>query len=283
MPARILIVEDTTHNLELMRYLLEARGHSVIGVTSGGEGIAHAREGEVDLIILDLQLADSTGFEVLQEMRVLPHLGTVPMIAVTAFAMVGDRDKVLSAGFDGYVAKPLEPQVFAEVMESFLPESLRGSDAGRKHQAARAAKSDDAQADHNREASQMATILVVDDRGENINLARGLLEPSGYEVLSAASVEGALSVLEVRRPDLLMCDIHLADGNTLDTFERLQGDSRIADVPILFHTATASPEDMRRVEDLGGHFLLRPVDPAILLGTVRSILSETMPSETGEG
>lgn len=283
MPARILIVEDTTHNLELMRYLLEARGHSVIGVTSGGEGIAHARKGEVDLVILDLQLADSTGFEVLQEMRVLPQLGPVPMVAVTAFAMVGDRDKVLSAGFDGYVAKPLEPQVFAEVVESFLPESLRGNDAGRKRQAARAAKSDDAQEDHNREGSPLATILVVDDRGENINLARGLLEPSGYEVLSAASVEGALSVLEVRRPDLLICDIHLADGNTLDTFERLQGDSRIADVPILFHTATASPEDMRRVEDLGGHFLLRPVDPAILLGTVRSILSETMPSETGEG
>lgn len=282
MPARILIVEDTPHNLALMRYLLEARGHSVIGATSGSEGIAWAREENVDLVILDLQLGDSTGFEILREMRILPQLGTVPKIAVTAFAMVGDRDKVLSGGFDGYVAKPLEPHVFAEVVESFLPESLRGSDAGRTRQA-EAAMSDNAQEDRTREGFPLATILVVDDRRQNLDLARGLLEPNGYEVLSAGSVETALSVLDKRRPHLVICDIHLDDGNALDTLELLQDDSRIADVPILFHTATGSPEDIKRIEDLGWQFLLRPIDPPVLLERVRAIIGETMQSEkTGE-
>lgn len=276
MAARILVIEDTPHNLELMRYLLEARGHSVIEATSGEEGIARAQEGKVDLIILDLQLGDATGFDVLREMRLLPEGVDVPVIAVTAFAMVGDRDKVLSASFDGYVAKPMEPQVFAEQIESLLPESLRGHDAHRKHAALQSLEPHaDEDSSSTGGTTTLATILVVDDREQNIDLARGLLEPSGYEVLSAASVEGALRVLEERRPHLAICDVHLGDGNALDLLEHLQEDPRIASVPFLFHTATASQEDIRRIEDLGGRFLLRPVDPAVLLKTVGAIISET--------
>lgn len=277
MPARILMVEDTPHNLALMRYLLEVRGHSIIEATNGLEAMAHAREGKMDLVILDLQLGDTTGFEVLEGMRTLPQLGAVPIVAVTAFAMVGDRDKILSAGFDGYIAKPLEPQVFAEQIESFLPASLRGREQPLKH-----AWPDDvrSQGSNPIEVTRAETILVIDDRDQNIHLARGLLEPNGYEVLWAASIEDALGVLETRRPSLVICDIHLADANALDHLEQLQEDPRIAGLPFLFHTATAEPGDIARIVDLGGRYLFRPVDPSVLLEAVRATISEGLNSGT---
>lgn len=283
MPARILIVEDTPHNLQLMRYLLEARGHSVVEATSGSEGMSRAREGKVDLVILDLQLGDSSGFDVLHEMHLLAELAAVPVIAVTAYAMVGDRDRVLSSGFDGYIAKPLEPQAFAQQIEAFLPEPLRGQDAPPKSEGLQGPKPGDGAANRGTaDGPWLATILVVDDRRQNIDLARGLLEPSGYEVLSAASVDAALNVLGARRPHLVIWDIHFAEGNALDIIERLQGDPLITKVPFLFHSATASPEDMSRIDNLSARFLPRPVDPAVLLEVVRNIIGETMSSRAVE-
>lgn len=282
MPARILIVEDTPHNLELMRYLLEARGHSVVEATNRREGMSRVRGSKVDLIILDLQLGDSSGFDVLREMRLLPELAAVPVIAVTAYAMVGDRDQVLSSGFDGYIAKPLEPQAFAGQIESFLPEPLRGRDAPQT-QKARTPQTDRGSENRRTANSQsLATILVVDDRRQNIELARGLLEPSGYEVLSAASVDAALNLLGKHCPHLVIWDIHFAEGNALDVLERVKDDPLINKVPFLFHSATASPEDLKRIEDLSGRFLPRPVDPTVLLQVVRAVIGEAALSGTGE-
>lgn len=283
MPARILIVEDTPHNLELMKYLLEARGHAIVEATNRREGLSRAREGGVDLVILDLQLGDGSGFDVLREMQLLPDLAAARFIAVTAYAMVGDRDRVLSSGFDGYIPKPLEPQAFAEQIESFLPEPQRGKDAPPKHEALRASEPDDGLPKKpTADRSSLATILVVDDRRQNIDLARGLLEPSGYEVLSASSVDAALGVLAKRRPILAIWDIHFPEGNALDVLESLREDPLINKVLLLFHSATATPEDMRRINDLNARFLPRPVDPTVLLQVVRDVIDESASSGTAK-
>jgi two-component system cell cycle response regulator len=120
MGARILIVEDNPANLELMRYLLAAAGHELLLAVDGAQGLELAAGERVDVILCDLQLPDIDGFEVLRRIRADAVLRRIPVVAVTALAMVGDRDKALAAGFDGYLSKPIEPTTFARDVEAHL-------------------------------------------------------------------------------------------------------------------------------------------------------------------
>lgn len=127
MSARILAVDDVLHNLELLTYLLNAAGHQVVGATTGSEALLSAADRRPDLVVLDLQLPDLDGYEVLARLRAQPDLVDVPVIAVTAYAMVGDRDAALAAGFDGYLAKPIDPVTLASAIDAYLPAELRSA------------------------------------------------------------------------------------------------------------------------------------------------------------
>src|SRR5688500_5002782 len=100
MGARILLVEDTPHNLQLMTYLLEKHGHAVTTAVTGERGVELARTWQPDAIVMDLQLPGMDGYEALTALRSLPDLAAVPVIAVTSFAMSEDRKRALDAGFD---------------------------------------------------------------------------------------------------------------------------------------------------------------------------------------
>jgi CheY-like chemotaxis protein len=120
MPARILIIEDNPTNMELMVYLLQAFGYIPLTAASGAEGL-NAAQDLPDLIICDIELPDMTGYDIAGKLKQDERLNAIPLVAVTAFAMVGDRDRVLAAGFNGYIAKPIEPEVFVTQVEAFLP------------------------------------------------------------------------------------------------------------------------------------------------------------------
>lgn len=120
MGMRILVIEDNSTNLELMTYLLHAFGHVTIAAIDGESGVAAALVEPPDLVLCDLALPGIDGFEVLRRLRAAPNMNAVPVIAVTASAMVGDRDKVIATGFDGYISKPITPETFVEEVESYL-------------------------------------------------------------------------------------------------------------------------------------------------------------------
>ena len=98
--ARILVIEDNPDNLELMTYLLRAFGHDVLAAQDGAEGLATVHREALDLIVCDVHLPKLDGYEVARELKADSRLQCIPLLAVTALAMVGDRDKVLMAGFD---------------------------------------------------------------------------------------------------------------------------------------------------------------------------------------
>lgn len=125
MAARILVAEDHPDSLELMRYLLGANGYQILTAADGKAALEVARRERPDLILCDLQMPDMNGYEVLAELRKDASMRTVPVIAVTAFSMMGDREKVLTAGFDGYFSKPIDADTFVGQMEDFLPPALR--------------------------------------------------------------------------------------------------------------------------------------------------------------
>jgi two-component system cell cycle response regulator len=125
MPARILVIEDNTANLELMTYLLKAFGHFTMAERDGEAGLETAFRESLDLIICDIELPKLNGYEVARQLKKHPTLRHIPLVAVTAYAMVDDRDKVLSVGFDGYISKPIEPELFVGQVESFLNSDTR--------------------------------------------------------------------------------------------------------------------------------------------------------------
>ncbi len=120
MGLRVLIVEDNIDNLKLMRYLLQAFGHQVLTAGDGPEALAVAGREPLDLIICDIHLPGLEGDEVARRLKASSTWVRVPLVAVTALAMVGDRERVLAAGFDGYIPKPIVPRTFVSQVESFL-------------------------------------------------------------------------------------------------------------------------------------------------------------------
>jgi two-component system, cell cycle response regulator DivK len=110
--AKILIIEDNEQNLYLETFILEKNGHQIIQARSGEKGIALALQERPDLILLDIQLPGMDGYAVAQELRKNPVITDIPIVAVTSYAMTGDRERVLEAGCSGYLEKPINPDTF---------------------------------------------------------------------------------------------------------------------------------------------------------------------------
>jgi two-component system, cell cycle response regulator DivK len=104
---RILIVEDNEMNMKLFRDVLVATGYRALEATTGGEAVDLAVEHTPDLVLMDIQLPDVDGVDVLRRLRMVERTAAIPVLAVTAQAMQGDHERFLAAGFDGYVSKPV--------------------------------------------------------------------------------------------------------------------------------------------------------------------------------
>ena len=127
MRARILIIEDDEPSLALAKYLFEAAGHHIVTASNGLDGVEKALRLSPDLILCDLQLPGLTGYEIRSRLAQSSAWRRVPIVAVTASSMIGDREKVLSAGFAGYISKPIAPTTFVAEVESFLSAFDNGS------------------------------------------------------------------------------------------------------------------------------------------------------------
>ncbi len=182
--ARILIIEDNPANLELMAFLLTAYGHTAVSAPDGPRGVAAARAEPPDLVACDVNLPGMNGFAVLATLKAEPSLAGVPVLAVTALAMAGDREKVLDAGFDGYISKPIEPESFVAELEAFLPLAAPAP------------------------AVQPArpTILLVDDDPFMLAVLADMLGDEPVRVLSAASGPEALALLGREPVEVILCD-----------------------------------------------------------------------------
>ena len=120
MSRRILYIEDNPENRLLMRRVLMAEGYVFEEAFDGNSGLQKAAESPPDLILIDINLPEIDGYEVTARLKQLPNLSGVPIIAVTANVMKGDREKTLAAGCDGYIQKPIDIDLLPSQIESFL-------------------------------------------------------------------------------------------------------------------------------------------------------------------
>ena len=121
MKARFLLIEDNFQNRYLATFLLEQCGHEVLQAETGPVGLQMAAQWHPDVILLDIQLPGMDGHAVARMLKSDPDLKSIPIVAVTSYAMAGDREKCLQAGAEGYIEKPINPESFVAEVERFLP------------------------------------------------------------------------------------------------------------------------------------------------------------------
>jgi diguanylate cyclase (GGDEF)-like protein/PAS domain S-box-containing protein len=265
--ARILIIEDNATNMELMVYLLHAFGYSPLSASDGEEGVRMAQAELPDLIICDVHLPKLDGYGVVAELKKHPATKNIPALAVTALAMVGDRERLLAAGFDGYIGKPIEPDTFVVQLESFLAPALS---TPAKNDIAPDA-SDDAAAEV---PTDVATILIVDDHVLNREFLRTLLGYGGHRLLEAANGAEGLAAVRSERPDLVISDILMPNMDGYEFVTRMHEDPATADVPVIFYTATYREREANALaQSCGVRWVLpKPSEPDLILRTVNEAL-----------
>jgi len=126
MSQTVLIVEDNEDNMELICFIMERNGYATLRAIRGEQGVAMALEHLPDFIILDIQLPDIDGLEVAKRIRASKLDGTIPIIAMTSFAMVGDREALLATGCDGYIEKPINAVTVVDQIRAVLEQKRKG-------------------------------------------------------------------------------------------------------------------------------------------------------------
>jgi CheY-like chemotaxis protein len=264
--TRILVIEDNPTNLELMGYLLQAFGHTVITAVDGEEGLEAVRREIPDLIVCDVQIPKYDGYEVARQLKNHPDFHKIPLIAVTALAMVGDRDKMLTAGFNGYISKPINPETFVREVEAFLGSADKPPRQFVPSPAAELPKRPPTPAP--------ATILVVDNSPVNLSLMQSTLEPFGYHVIYAHSANEALALARQTPLDLILSDVHMPGLDGYALIKAVKADPRLRNIPFAFISSAVWPDqDTSMGLSLGAiKFIIRPIEPQALLAEIEDCL-----------
>jgi len=274
MASRILVIEDHAANLDLVTYLLTAYGYTVLQASDGHSGMEVALREKPELIICDVQLPDINGYEIAARLKQDERMRQTPLVAITALAMVGDRERMLNAGFDAYISKPITPETFVAEIGSFLG----GASLAPKAQPPAAVPNAPVEPQPPvKDAPPRATILAVDNVRSNLELARSIFEPSGYRVLLADDVEGAMTLARETRPDIVLSDVNMPEGSGLELVLRIKSDPQLSDIPVVLISATL-PHDTR--DDLvvaagATKFLRRPIDPIELISEIENCLEQS--------
>jgi two-component system cell cycle response regulator/two-component system cell cycle response regulator DivK len=127
MKEKILIVEDNPRNMRLLKVTLRAKDYTLLEATDGGEALDMAIREQPDLIIMDIQLPKVTGLAVTRRLREIPEFRHIPIIAITAYAMKGDREQVIRAGCDAYLPKPINTRELPGMIAAMLLHRQRDS------------------------------------------------------------------------------------------------------------------------------------------------------------
>jgi CheY-like chemotaxis protein len=258
--ARILVVEDSPDVRTLIRSLLEPAGNVVSTAPDGRAGVEAARREKPDLVIMDLSLPGLPGWEAARRIKSDPETSSITILAVTAPAMQGDRDRALAAGCDGALSKPIDEKSFADEVASWLGRRQAAS----SHRSGAAAGASAGDSPHGR-------VLVVDEDPEVAALIRADLEEDGHEVVLAHGLARAEGLMTPEKPfDLAIVDVRLDSDSGYDLAGELIARSGEY-LPVLLVTAGAI--DRERGYAAGADdFIAKPIERAELRARCRSLI-----------
>lgn len=253
--ARILIIEDNPLNLKLARSLLILGGYGVLEAADATSGMALALAERPDLILMDIQLPDLNGLEATQILKGQPETRTIPVVALTSFAMPGDDRKAREAGCDGYITKPIDTRSFAETVGRYL-------------QRMPVAPPSPEPSPHHR-----PRILIVDDDPLNVKLTTAKLPAGRFEVITAGNGREAVEKTLQEHPELILLDVMMPGMDGYEVSHWLKENPATMHIPIILVTALDGTEDRIRGFEAGAdEFLNKPVNETELLARINSLL-----------
>lgn len=249
---KILLIEDNPQNRVLATFLLEEAGMEVLPAVNGAEALERARSWRPDLILLDIQLPDMDGYELLGRLKGLPEVERIPVVAVTSYAMGGERKRAMELGCAGYIEKPIDTVQFANQVSEFLEIPRQG-----------------------------LSILVVEDRTESALVLRENLEQQGYTVIEAKNGREALQQLSEHPVDLVITDLLMPEMDGYQFTHALKTDERFRKIPVLIYTATyTAPEDKKLALDLGAvDFIVKPAETGAFMRLIAQVLAKAARGE----
>lgn len=239
--ARILVVDDNLLNRRLVADLLTIEGHEVCCCEDAEQVFREVGSGELpDLVLMDISLPGMDGLTLTRHLKADARFASIPILAVTAFAMKGDEQKALQAGCAGYITKPIDTRRLPQEVMRHLSTVVR--------------------------ADPLLNVMIVEDHRIDLKLAADRVRLSGHLVLDSTSAEDAIERLERSRPDVVLLDLSLPGMDGLAFVRRLKQDPDTSALPIV--AITAFPDAYRRQEMLDAGcaaYLVKPVDMGELL------------------
>ena len=262
--ARILVVEDSPDIRALVRMLLEPGGHEVLTASDGREGVETARRERPDLVLMDLSLPVLSGWEATRQIKSDPATSSITVLAVTAHAMQGDRDRALAAGCDGFLSKPIDEETFENEVKSWLSRTQQEKIRSGAAVSPAAAPPDE-------RGEQQGRILVVDDQPEVADLIRSDLLVDGHEVVNVSSLaEISPLFTQDSQFDLAVVDVMLGRDSGYELTGELIALSAEY-LPVLL--VTAGTIDRERGYAAGADdFIGKPIESAELRARARSLI-----------
>ena len=249
-PPTVLIADDNPTNLKLVCDLLRYEGHEVFAAAETKEAQRVIDDEPIDLVLLDLALPGMDGLTFTRQLRARPRTQHLVIVALTAFAMVGDEHKARAAGCDGYITKPIDTRALPAQVAAHLPQP--GPD---------------------RPKSGMK-ILVIEDTPSELKLAQHVLASEGHQVSGADAAEAALRAVKENRPQLILLDLVLPGMQGLELARRLKTDPDTRGIHIV--AVTSFPERYPREAALAagcdGYFV-KPLKTREISGQLEQVAS----------
>lgn len=236
MKKRVLIVDDNLLNRKLVCDVLELEGYEILQCEDAEQALELLAVTAVpDLILMDISLPGMDGLTLTRQLKAEVRFTSVPIVAVTAFAMKGDEQKALQAGCSGYITKPIDTRRLPAQVAAFLEESAR--------------------------MRQQLRVMIVEDHRIDLKLASDSVRFSGHLVLNNTSAEAAIQELANGHPDVVLLDLNLPGMDGVEFLRQLKSTPQTKDLPVV--AITAYPEDYLRDELLAAGctaYLVKPVD-----------------------
>ena len=280
--ARILIAEDFPDIRNILGLLLTTSGHEIIEASDGREAVEKAVSEQPDLILMDMSMPVLSGWDATRKVKADPKTAHIPVIALTAHALKGDKERAWQAGCDGFITKPIDNELLEHTIEQILS---HGQDSD--EQTGMAPEEIAVQETTRRSTDKLLNIhnqhiLIIDEDHDTADYISGELRSRGYRTSVAERREQAFSLMETDPVDLVVCEIELPDASGYEITEQIKANSQMPFTPVIL--VTEGEIDWERALVAGADdFLAKPINPSKLLVRVRSLvrLKQAVASESG--